>query len=304
VPSIGGLIRTAVSAMGPSYAALSAQRVSTPQLLARLSVGIGLTTVNTSAVFTVMAIGFGGVFTAIPSATVAIGAVGLIANVIVARLYHAHHNPMGRALSRHAVAGTLIGVGTVAAGAAALTGQPAFGLSLAAGAGALAAGVGLTTIANLTLEPRHPVRSLVRLAHALPTLPLVLARRLLDFPSAMRELFVLVKVYVRFARTSDVRVPLTRPELGDPVFRATIQASIRYAIHHGYLVDTDRIWLDWDEISFWEALPDDLTDHQRRSAITAVHAGLTRREAARLAGVSRRTLRRWLAAEKSGHHPR
>ena len=108
-------------------------------------------------------------------------------------------------------------------------------------------------------------------------------------------MLILVKIYSRFSRTQDVRLPMTDAELTDPNFVAAIEASNRYAIRDRHLVDIYRIWVDWHELCELDTLPEDLTDSQRRSALATVRAGLTRGETTRLVGVKRRTLRRWLA---------
>jgi hypothetical protein len=288
-------VRTALGTVGPSVLVLAAERVSTPRLLARLSAGIGLATVGLGSVFTVALLGFGQIFTASPADTVALGAIGLAGNAVAAWLYRPQRNPTGQALTRHAVGGALVGAGTVAVGAATLAGAPVAGLVAGAVLGVLTIAVGLSTVAEVRLD-RHDLRgSTGRFAAALPGLPVLLARRLLDVPAAMREVLVLTKAYSRFARTRDVRLPLTDAQRADPGFATAVAASGRYVVRGGDVVDTFRVWADWNRLRGMDTLPEDLTDSRRRSAVAAVHAGLSRSEAARLIGVTRRTLNRWLA---------
>ncbi|WP_345703543.1 HNH endonuclease signature motif containing protein [Pseudonocardia eucalypti] len=298
LPGVFNYVRTVMATIGPSFLALGAERVSTPRLLSRLGAGIGLATVGLGTTFVAMTVGFGKVFLGAPLMTVAIGATGMLANAIATRLYQTHRNPTGRALSRHAIGGTLIGAGTVAVGLGSLAGLPALGQAAGVVIGGLVIVVGLTTIADMPLTLRHPLRAMAQLARALPGMPLLLARRLLDIPEVVRDVVTLVKVYARFARTEDASFSLTEEELADRAFLAVIESSPRYAVRGDRLVDTYRIWRDWSSLT---ELPDDLTDLQRRSARAAIAAGLSRGETARLLGVKRRTLRRWLRTNENEH---
>ncbi|WP_345703529.1 zeta toxin family protein [Pseudonocardia eucalypti] len=254
--------RTVVGTTWPTLLVISAERVSTPRLLARVGAGIGLATAGLGVLF--------------------------------AGLYLVRAGPAGPALARHAVAGALIGVGTAAVGLAAMAGVPMLGPAIGLGVGAL---VGLTTLAELPLDARRPVRTVIAVARALPRLPVLLARRLLDVPDAVRDVYVLVKLYARFARSTDARLPLTEADLADRELQAVTEANPRYVIRDGQLIDTYRLWLDWSTLT---ELPADLTELQRRSARAAVEAGLTRGETARLLGMKRRVLRRWLREQEAG----
>lgn len=289
--------RTVVGTIWPTMLVISAERVSTPRLLARIGAGIGLATAGLGVLFMAMVVGFGNLFTGVPWVTAALGGTGLVANAIAARLYLGRHGPAGRALARHAAAGALIGAGTAAVGLAAMAGVPVLGPAIGLGVGALVVLVGLTTLAELPLDARHPVRTVTSVARALPRLPVLLARRLLDVPDAVRDVYMLVKLYTRFLRTEEARLPLTDGELADRDLLAVVGANPRYVVRDGHLIDTYRLWLDWNRLA---ELPEDLTGPQRRSARAAFAAGLTLGETARLLGMKRRVLRRWLHEDEGG----
>ncbi|OLS98446.1 hypothetical protein BJF90_09230 [Pseudonocardia sp. CNS-004] len=164
--------------------------------------------------------------------------------------------------------------------------------------------LGLATVTGVGFAWRHPIRSIGGFVRALPEILVVLARRLNELPDAVTEMAVLTWLEVRFSRTRDVWLPLGRIEhrmMG--LVRRAVRASDRFVLRTDQIVDTYRVWGDWRGLRHLDPLPHGLSTFQRYWALVALGAGLSRREVARLSGVSRRTVRAWIAEDRSSDEP-
>ncbi|GEC29118.1 hypothetical protein PSA01_61470 [Pseudonocardia saturnea] len=285
-------LRTALGAAGPGLSARLVERVTTPSLRQRFAERVALATVAQGGSLVLLVLAVGDVVAAHPAPLLTGGVLGVVAAVVALRWFRSAGTAVATALARHATGAALVGTGTVAAGAAAWAGAAPAGTAVAVGAGLLTVGVGVGGLTGAGVRARHPAPDLGRWLRALPQLPVVLARRLLTTPAALAELRVAIGNHVRFRRTSEAVLPL--PYRPTDVWYDVVAAGDRYVVHSGLLVDTVRLWRDWERLAVLRQLPADLT-RERHRAVTAAHAaGLTVREIARLFGSSSATVRHLL----------
>jgi len=245
-----------------------------------------------------------------PAAVIIGGALGVLGNGLAAWLYQRTGNRTGKAAYAQAVSGALGSLVVTLGGVAALVGQPA-GLVHTVAAGVVSglivlSGIGVTTGRDLgLLELRHPIKLLAELGRALGDLVRLaggaLRHPLRHLANGARELARWLAEYRidRAMRGDVVALPSTDPRLRIRGLHEAIAGSERFTVVGDLVVRSWSIWNQTADHHLTTLGSSELLALRRDAALVALNNGLGARQVARLVGLPRREVARWLATGKA-----